>query len=84
LGFWAAVKRTPNEVSLNRAEAFSAYTLGAAYSSFQEKSLGSLEPGKWADFFVLNRNLLNSGQEPQDRERIEATFFAGELAFERK
>lgn len=34
-------------------EAIRAYTLGAAYAAFTEKSLGSLEPGKLADFIVL-------------------------------
>ena len=35
-----------------------AYTIDGAYVSFEEKDSGSLEPGKWADLIVLDRNLF--------------------------
>jgi predicted amidohydrolase YtcJ len=39
-------------------EAFASFTLDAAYSGFQEDYLGSLEPGKKADFILLDRDIF--------------------------
>ena len=39
-------------------EAFRAFTLDAAYAQHQEKTLGSLEKGKWADFILVDRDLF--------------------------
>ena len=39
-------------------EALHAYTAANAYAGFQEARLGTLEPGKWADFVVLSGNLF--------------------------
>ena len=35
-------------------EAIRCYTAGAAYAQFQERALGTLETGKWADFCALD------------------------------
>ena len=39
-------------------EALRAYTAANAYAGYQEKRLGTLETGKWADFVVLSGNLF--------------------------
>jgi predicted amidohydrolase YtcJ len=39
-------------------EALRAYTAGGAYAGFQEDRLGTLEPGKLADFVVLSADLF--------------------------
>ena len=39
-------------------EALHAYTAANAYAGFQEARLGTLEPGKWADFVVLSESLF--------------------------
>ena len=46
------------EERMSPVEAFASFTLDAAYSGFQEDLLGSLEPGKKADFIVLDRDLF--------------------------
>ncbi|MBK6824105.1 MAG: amidohydrolase family protein [Saprospiraceae bacterium] len=46
------------EEKMTRSEALKSYTLWNAYASFEESIKGSLEPGKKADFIVLDRNLL--------------------------
>ncbi|XP_077249939.1 protein LONG AFTER FAR-RED 3-like isoform X2 [Tasmannia lanceolata] len=61
-GIKTAVKRIPpgrenawipsERVSMN--DALNAYTISAAYSSFLDNDLGSLSPGKLADFVVLS------------------------------
>jgi predicted amidohydrolase YtcJ len=43
---------------MTMVEAFRAFTLDAAYAQHQEKTLGSLEPGKWADFILIDRDLF--------------------------
>lgn len=39
-------------------EALRAFTLDAAYAGHAEKSLGTLEAGKWADFILVDRDLF--------------------------
>jgi predicted amidohydrolase YtcJ len=41
--------------------AFYAYTMGAAYAAHQEKILGSIEPGKKADFVMLDHDPFTTG-----------------------
>ena len=43
---------------ITAAEALTAYTLAAAYASFEEDIKGSLKAGKLADFVILDQNLL--------------------------
>ncbi|NCT68384.1 MAG: amidohydrolase [Rhodanobacteraceae bacterium] len=49
-GGWRAAQ------AMSRAEALRAFTLDAAYAAHQEKTLGTLEPGKWADFILVDRD----------------------------
>jgi predicted amidohydrolase YtcJ len=49
---------------LTREEALRFHTLWAAYSSFEERVKGSLEPGKFADFVVLSADYL---RVPEDQ-----------------
>jgi len=46
------------EQALSVEEAFLAMTVGGAKSAFQDKSLGSIALGKWADLVVLSANPL--------------------------
>jgi predicted amidohydrolase YtcJ len=57
------------EQKISVAEAIECYTLGSAYAAFQEKNLGTLEPGKLADFVVLSRDILAAAE----RDRIAET-----------
>ena len=66
LSTYAAVTRrtldglNPNgwfpEQKLSVAEALATYTEGSAYAEFQEHEKGTLEPGKLADFVLLDRD----------------------------
>jgi hypothetical protein len=66
------------------AEALQAYTRGAAYASFSEKSLGSLEVGKAADLVVLERNLFDVPPEELAEVRVMATMVGGRVVYERR
>lgn len=46
------------EQAMTRLEAFRAFTLSAAWAAHEEKTMGSLEPGKWADFIVVDRDIF--------------------------
>lgn len=69
------------EEALTVEEALFAYTWGSAYVARREGEMGTLEPGKLADFVVLDRNPL--GVEPAAiRElRVLATFVGGRATF---
>jgi len=67
-GIHSAVTRqdmsgTPNggwyeEQAMTLQEAFRCFTLDAAWAAHQEKAIGSLEQGKWADFIVTDKDLF--------------------------
>lgn len=58
-GIWAACNHPNPSLSVHPSEALAMYTRYAAYLSFDEREMGSLERGKWANFAVLSHNLLN-------------------------
>ncbi|MDZ7689993.1 MAG: amidohydrolase family protein [Balneolaceae bacterium] len=45
-----------SDQAMSRQEAFRSFTLDAAFAARQEDILGSLEPGKWADFILIDRD----------------------------
>lgn len=51
--------------ALSFTEALRVHTVGSAYAAFDEKELGSLEPGKHADFVIWNDDLrrVHAGQD---------------------
>jgi predicted amidohydrolase YtcJ len=72
------------ENALSRLEALKAMTLWAAYANFEEKEKGSLEPGKWADFVVLNHDILEVPAEKLRDTKVRMTFVGGQKVFEKK
>lgn len=64
--------------ALDRGDALRGMTMWNALATFTENDLGSLEPGKRADFVVLNRELLSVTEDELLNARTEATFIGGE------
>ena len=58
-------------------QAIEAFTMGSAYVNHQEDVTGSIEPGKFADLIVLNRNLLEIKPENISDAKVVLTLFAG-------
>lgn len=70
--------------ALTRAEALHSFTLAGAFAARQEKRLGSLEPGKWADFIVIDRNYFTVPASEIDDIVVLETWVGGQKVFDRQ
>jgi len=68
---------------LTFAEALDAYTRGAAYAGFAEDKIGSLEPGKWADFILVDRDPTRVDVQALARTEVVETWVAGKKVWAR-
>ena len=69
------------EEKMSLKQALRSFTIDAAYSAWQEKSLGSLEPGKWADFIVLGQDPFAVDSSDIWQTQVEQTYVAGERVY---
>ena len=67
---------------MTREEALKSITIWAAYSGFQEKVLGSLTPGKYADFVVLDQDIMRVPPELLLNTRVLQTWVGGTKVYE--
>jgi predicted amidohydrolase YtcJ len=67
---------------LSRQEALVAHTRNNAYLLFQEKNLGSIEPGKLADLVVLDRDYLTVPVDRIKDIRSVLTIVNGRIAYD--
>ncbi len=65
------------EQRMTRREAVLAFTRWAARAGGMEDRVGSLMPGRWADFVVLDRDLLSVPDAELRGTRVRATWSAG-------
>lgn len=68
---------------MSRQEALRSYTLDAAYGSFHEDELGSIELGKLADFTVLSKDIMTVPENEILDTEILYTIVDGEVRYER-
>lgn len=71
------------EQKITVEQALIAYTKNAAYASFEEDIKGTLEPGKLADFVVLDRDIRAIPSEQIREVEVLKTFVGGKLVFEK-
>lgn len=67
---------------LSREETLLGMTLWAAYAQFEENEKGSIEPGKWADFFISETNLLTCDPHEVLSLSINRTIIHGETVYQ--
>ena len=72
------------ENSISRGDALIAMTRYGAYANFEEDEKGSIEVGKFADFIILDNDLITSAENRIPLTNIVATFINGELVFNRR
>ena len=71
------------EQAITIEEAIKAYTLWGAHALLAEDRIGSIEAGKYADFIVLERNLLEIPVDDIDSTEVLLTVFNGRAVHEK-
>ncbi|MDZ7631482.1 MAG: amidohydrolase [Gemmatimonadaceae bacterium] len=70
------------EQRMTREEALRSMTIWPAKAAFQEQVLGSLTAGKYADFVVLDQDIMRVAPELVLRTRVVQTWVGGAKVFE--
>ena len=91
LTFYAAVARKDLEQypeggyrmqeGLSREETLRGMTIWAAYSNFEEGEKGSIEAGKFADFVVLDRDIMKVDEDSIPQTKVSSTFLNGKQVY---
>jgi predicted amidohydrolase YtcJ len=92
--FLAAVARTDGngypkdgfqkENGLTRVQAIRGMTIWAAKAAFEEKEKGSLEPGKTADFIMLDTDLMECNSKDILKTKVYSNYVNGESVYNLK
>jgi predicted amidohydrolase YtcJ len=94
MGIYAAVTRRTGddkhpggwvpEQKITVAEAIRGFTMGSAFASFDEKTKGSIEPGKLADLAVLSDDLFSIDPVRINETKVLMTVFDGRVVYRAK
>jgi len=86
---WCAVTRQTffgnrfvPEQAISVKEALRMWTVNAAYSGFEEKMKGSIEPGKFADLIVISRDILTVPEDQIKDIKVKMTVIDGKIVHE--
>lgn len=67
--------------ALTREEALKGMTIWAAFANFEEDEKGSIEEGKFADFTILDKDIMQVEESKIPNTKVVATFINGELVY---
>ena len=67
--------------ALTREETLKGMTIWAAYSNFEENEKGSIEVGKFADFVILNQDIMKVEGSKIPDTKVTATYLNGEKVY---
>jgi hypothetical protein len=89
LAMWTTITRKAKnydgqlhpEEALSREQALRLYTINNAYLMFLEDQIGSLEPGKLADFVIVDTDILTCPVDSIRNIRVLQTYLAGKLIY---
>ena len=94
LTFYAAVVRKDSkgwpekgfqtENALSREETLKGMTIWAAKGNFEEQEKGSLEVGKFADFIILDQDIMQAPPTDLLKTKVLATYLNGEKVYQQK
>jgi hypothetical protein len=85
LGLWAAVARDSfPEERISVEDALKAYTVNAAYFSFEDDVKGSIEVGKYADLTVLSHDPFSVEPAKIKDIHVEMTIVNGQVVYSAK
>jgi len=89
--FYAAVARKDlknypdggyqKENALSRKQTLLGMTRWAAYSNFEEAEKGSIEPGKFADFILMEKDIMAIPENEIPDLKVNATYVGGEKVY---
>ncbi len=92
-GIHAGVTRTNDDLepsggfypenALTREEALKSYTIWGAYAQFADDTRGSLEPGKYADFVILDKDIFSVDEHDIQRIHVDETIIDGITVYQR-
>lgn len=74
------MRYSPSE-SISIREALRMQTMGGAYAAFQEKEMGSIEKGKFADLAVWDRDFLTVPTNAIKDVKAEGTILGGKIVY---
>ncbi|MEL0644754.1 amidohydrolase [Olleya sp. Ti.3.14] len=87
LTFYAAVSRQDvnqfpaggfnKDNGLTREETLKGMTIWAAYANFEEEEKGSIEAGKFADFIILDNNIMTIEEKEIPNIKVNQTYING-------
>ena len=87
LTFYAAVARQDvkgfpengfnKENALTREETLKGMTIWAAYANFEDQEKGSIETGKFADFIILDKDIMQVPEREIPNIKVQQTFIDG-------
>ncbi|WP_295767425.1 amidohydrolase family protein [uncultured Mucilaginibacter sp.] len=72
------------ENALNRTQALRGMTIWAAKSNFEETEKGSIEVGKYADFVILDKDIMKVKGADLPNIKVLKTYVNGEKVYEKK
>lgn len=71
------------EQRMTRQEALESITLWPAYAAFMERESGSLAPGKFADFVILDQDIMRVPAELILQTNVLSTYLGGTAVYQR-